>query len=141
MKQEFTICSPEELPPLAAALEKWIDGGRDLILLHGDLGAGKTQLVKSFVRQRLGQDADSPTFALVNSYGKGSQTVHHFDLYRMRSLEEIEDIGLWDYVDQGVPCLIEWPEKIAELLPAHRVLMVRIVVLSNQCRSYSLSAS
>lgn len=132
------ICKDESLDPVLDLIAQAIDGGKQLILLQGDLGAGKTHLVKAYVKRTLGVSADSPSFSLVNSYKSGNNVVHHFDLYRLQTVEEIIDLGFWDYVDQGYPCFIEWPHKIAELLPAESSLKLSIDLTLDQCREYSL---
>ena len=134
----ITVCPGEEIAPVLEAVEQAVKLGKHIVLLSGELGSGKTHLVKAFVKKSMDQEADSPTFALINSYEYQGQTIHHFDLYRLKSAEEAEDIGLWDYIDQGFPCFIEWPEKIAELLPADQVVHVDIKLTLNQCREYSV---
>ena len=81
---------------------------------------------------------DSPTFSIVNAYNVAQKTIYHFDLYRLDSIEEIEDIGFMEYIDSGNLCFIEWPEKIASYLPTERVLTVNIALSSQECREYSL---
>jgi tRNA threonylcarbamoyladenosine biosynthesis protein TsaE len=112
--------------------------GRNVVLLYGNLGAGKTTLVKQLVSAMGGDihSVDSPTFSIVNEYLVSSNTIYHFDLYRLDTPEEIEDIGFWDYVDSGNLCFIEWPQKIAEFLPTEQVLSIEIALSSSQCREY-----
>jgi tRNA threonylcarbamoyladenosine biosynthesis protein TsaE len=89
---------------------------------HGDLGSGKTTLIKA-VGKALGvADAmSSPTFAVVNEYeGTKHGKIFHFDFYRIKSEGEAFDIGIEEYFYSGHPCLIEWPEKIPSLLPETR---------------------
>ena len=94
------------------------------------MGAGKTTFTTALCR-RLGVRTDavsSPTFAIVNEYRTGSgEPVYHFDFYRINKLEEALDIGLYDYLDSGALCLMEWPENIEELLP-EETLKVSIAV-------------
>lgn len=90
---------------------------------EGEMGAGKTTLIRQ-VCARLGvvDVVHSPTFGIVNEYMLNSGgTVFHFDFYRIRHLAEAIDIGIDDYFYSGAYCLIEWPEKIASLLPEQRV--------------------
>lgn len=91
----------------------------DIIALYGDLGSGKTQLVKGICRG-LGvtQVVNSPTFIIVNEYSSDRfDKIFHFDLYRMKTQNEILDIGFKDYLNNGSVIFIEWPEHIENLLP------------------------
>jgi|TARA_B110000967_G_scaffold144367_1_gene147763 tRNA threonylcarbamoyladenosine biosynthesis protein TsaE len=122
-------------------MEYGVSQQKHIYLLHGNLGAGKTTWVKYLV-SHLGGDArqvDSPTFSLVNTYEVNGTQIHHFDLYRLESLEEIEDIGFMEYIDSGNLCIIEWPEKIAEFLPTEDVLTLNISLHLEKCRKYSFS--
>ena len=86
---------------------------------HGDLGAGKTTLIKGFCTVLgVADDTSSPSFALVNEYRAGNGApVYHFDLYRLKEPGELEAIGFTEYVDSGHYCFIEWPELAQGLLP------------------------
>jgi tRNA threonylcarbamoyladenosine biosynthesis protein TsaE len=122
-------------------MEYGVSQQKHIYLLHGNLGAGKTTWVKYLV-SHLGGDArqvDSPTFSIVNTYEVNGNQIHHFDLYRLESLEEIEDIGFMEYIDSGNLCIIEWPEKIAEFLPTEDVLTLNISLHLEKCRKYSFS--
>ena len=96
-------------------------GDRRVFAFYGHMGAGKTTFVKA-VCEALGvQDViTSPTFAIVNEY-TGSETIYHFDFYRITKLEEVYDMGYEDYFYSGALCFIEWPELIEELLPEDAV--------------------
>jgi len=90
-----------------------------VVFLEGPLGAGKTTLVRGMLRALSHEGlVRSPTYALVESYPNARLLTHHFDLYRMGHGEELEDIGARDYFSSDAVCLIEWPERAAELLPA-----------------------
>lgn len=91
-------------------------------IFHGDLGAGKTTLIKA-IGTVIGVDdaMSSPTFAIVNEYhSRQFGRVYHFDCYRLKSEIEALDIGFEEYFGSGYPCFIEWPEKIPSLLPEAR---------------------
>lgn len=89
----------------------------NILLLKGNLGAGKTTFTKSLVKA-LGSDdnVDSPTYALVNEYNSPKGKIFHFDLYRVESVEELYDIGIDEYLDSGFLSIIEWPEVYEEEL-------------------------
>ena len=89
-----------------------------IILLSGDLGAGKTCWVRGYL-QGLGYQGivKSPTYTLVETYATAKQKIAHFDLYRLMEAAELEFIGLADYCDNQTTCLIEWPERAEDRLP------------------------
>ncbi len=90
----------------------------NIILFSGDLGSGKTTLIKEICRFFKVEDSvSSPTFSIINEYlGDGERVIYHFDLYRIKGLEELMNIGVTEYLDSGELCLIEWPEKVKPLL-------------------------
>ena len=90
---------------------------------YGSMGAGKTTLVKNLCAKMGVQDeVNSPTFALVNEYQTETfDSIFHFDFYRIKSLEEVFDIGYEDYFYGGNLCLLEWPELVEELLPENTI--------------------
>ena len=131
--------SPEETAHLASTIGKIIHEGT-VICLDGELGVGKTLFVRALART-LGVESDvtSPTFNLMNIYEAACPIVH-FDLYRIESEEELEDIGFYEYVDatEGI-VLIEWAEKFPEALPEDR-LEVRIDALDGEERQFTFAA-
>lgn len=137
----FKICDVKEWPIVAENLWQLVtQSKRKVILLEGDLGAGKTALTKYFVHYVSPEShVDSPTFNIVNSYNTKNGVIHHFDLYRLENASEIEDIGFWDYLDDGIAILIEWPDKMANLLHAENCILVKISLSLNQCREVYIS--
>ena len=117
-----------------------IPSSRALVFLDGDLGAGKTTLCRG-VLQAFGHTGavKSPTYTLVESYQLGDALLHHFDLYRLGDPEELEFIGIRDYLYQGNYCLIEWPNRGAGILPVPD-LEVMISVTKNG-RDVSITAA
>ncbi len=114
-------------------------GGRTLVAFYAPMGAGKTTFTTAVCKE-LGVEEDaisSPTFAIVNEYrGKGGRPVFHFDFYRIESPSEALDIGLYDYLDSGELCLMEWPENVEGLLP-EETLRVQISVQPDGSRLLS----
>lgn len=89
-----------------------------IVFLHGDLGAGKTTLVRGFLRAAgYGGAVKSPTFTVVEEYRFPTCTIHHFDLYRLANADELEWLGFRDYLRSDAICFVEWPERAEGLLP------------------------
>ena len=141
MKHQIQIAGLEDLDRAAGEFLKAI-GDNTLIAFYAPMGAGKTTFTTA-VCKALGVQEDaisSPTFAIVNEYrgGKG-QPIYHFDFYRIERPEEALDIGLYDYLDSGELCLMEWPENIEGLLP-EETLKVNIQVNADGSRTLSWDA-
>ncbi len=118
---ELTSGGEEETRAIGAQLGQALRKG-DVLLLSGDLGTGKTCLTQGIGR---GLDCEgavnSPSFVLMNEY-PGRERLFHADLYRIEDVEDLDELGLWDYAEQGV-LVIEWPERGAELLPGDGVVV------------------
>jgi len=107
--REFTVHSLEEYGPLIQNILKMED--IKLIVLNGELGSGKTSFTKQFIQSLGSKDqASSPTFSLVNTYDAEGTIIHHFDLYRIKSTDELLDLGIEEYLDNARYIIIEWPE-------------------------------
>ncbi|WP_419868309.1 tRNA (adenosine(37)-N6)-threonylcarbamoyltransferase complex ATPase subunit type 1 TsaE [Chryseobacterium sp. CT-SW4] len=89
----------------------------NILLLKGNLGAGKTTFTQ-FLLKELGSndEVSSPTYSIVNEYNTPKGKVYHFDLYRLKNIEEVYDIGIEEYLDNSFLCIIEWPEVYEEEL-------------------------
>lgn len=136
MKHSIQCKSPSELGTIADILLEAYPHGR-IFTFYGAMGAGKTTLIKALCnRLNVIDTVTSPTFALVNVYlTAGNRSVYHFDLYRMKKLEEIFDIGYEDYFYSGSYCLIEWPELIEQLLPESCIRVKIDVAIENEIRT------
>ena len=119
---KIITASREETENFAREYAKTLSAG-DVVLLDGDMGAGKTVFSKG-VAAGLGieEEVTSPTYAYMNDY---DGRLFHYDCYRIESVEQAENLGLADYFDMGGICLIEWAQNIAPLLPR---LVKRVVI-------------
>ena len=101
-----------------------------ICVLIGDLGAGKTSLVKAILQSYTIQDeVTSPTYSIVNQYETSDgETIYHFDLYRIKTEIELYDLGFHEYIDSKSTCFIEWPEIATNMLPVqHHTLQIEPV--------------
>ncbi|KIO76039.1 hypothetical protein TH53_17035 [Pedobacter lusitanus] len=132
------INHPEKLGTAAEALLGFA-GNEKIFAFEGEMGAGKTTFIKAFCEKLGVRDVvNSPTFSIVNEYAADGQVIYHFDFYRIKNLQEVFDIGYEEYFYSGNICLIEWPEKIRELMPENYI-EVEITVLSEMHRSFSFT--
>ncbi len=111
-----------------------------VILFDGEMGVGKTTLIKEIVKQLGVTDAtSSPTFSLVNQYQTtNKQTIYHFDFYRLKKEVEALDMGVEEYLYSGNWCFVEWAEKIPNLIPEVHTI-IRIELLSDGKRSLKIN--
>ena len=113
---EFLTKSPEETENIGAALGKIVTPGT-VIAYEGDLGAGKTAFTRGLARGLGCTDTvTSPTYTIVNEYLSGRLPLFHFDMYRLRSSDDLWDIGWEDYLDRGGVCAVEWSENVADAM-------------------------
>lgn len=138
MHHEIIIRNLSELDSAARQFLKEI-GNHSLVAFYAPMGAGKTTFTTAICKA-LGVREDavsSPTFAIVNEYRAASgEPVYHFDFYRITKEAEALDIGLYEYLDSGSLCLMEWPENIVSLLP-EETLNVSISVGPDGTRTVS----
>ena len=119
MREEFRI---EEIDSVSKRLLAKLSPS--IVCLYGPMGAGKTTLIKSIIKELGAVDlGNSPTFGLVNEYhnAQGALLAYHFDFYRIEQEEEALDMGIEDYFNTNAYVFIEWPEKIANLLPDNHI--------------------
>lgn len=106
---------------LAGVVADWLRRG-DMVALYGDLGAGKTSFCRALISALAGtpQEVPSPTFTLVQTYDVRPATVWHFDLYRLSGMDEMYELG-WDDARSDGITLVEWPDRLEDLLPEDRL--------------------
>ncbi|TDS13917.1 tRNA (adenosine(37)-N6)-threonylcarbamoyltransferase complex ATPase subunit type 1 TsaE [Sphingobacterium paludis] len=135
---EILVHSLAELRTVAEKILSSFPDDR-IFLFHGEMGAGKTTLINALCKSLGVQEAtSSPTFSIVNEYRFASGTVFHFDFYRLKNEEEALDLGYEEYFYSGNYCFVEWPEKIANLLPSDAV-NIYIETLSPEQRKISIA--
>lgn len=110
---QFTIHHMEDWQSVAETVLSELQ--HNILLLKGNLGAGKTTFTQ-FLLKNLGStdEVNSPTYSIVNEYSTPKGKVYHFDLYRLKNIEEAYDIGIEEYLDNAFLCIIEWPEVYEE---------------------------
>lgn len=132
---KIDIPSASDLDAAAGRFIEAIGSQPRVIAFYGPMGAGKTSFIAALCRQ-LGIDdtANSPSFAIVNEYALPDRLpLYHFDFYRIKDAAEAVDLGAEEYFYSGYTCLIEWPERVASLLPQD-TLIVNIEVLADSSR-------
>ena len=122
MKDTFRTHSPEETQAIGQQIGETLNAG-DVIALVGDLGAGKTCLTQGIARG-IGiashEVVNSPSYTLINEYA-GEIPIYHIDLYRLEHRGEIVDLGLEEYLEGTGICVIEWADRMTNLLPANHI--------------------
>jgi tRNA threonylcarbamoyl adenosine modification protein YjeE len=117
---EIDLVDEAATAALAANLAR-IARPHDVLALSGDLGSGKTAFARAFVRASgAGAEVPSPTFTLVQAYDGNAGPIHHFDLFRLTSPEETDELAMDEAFADGI-CLIEWPDRMGARLPAERL--------------------
>lgn len=120
---EFSLQEIEQIAKKIVTLSKY-----KVILFEGEMGAGKTTLIQAISRH-LGvvQAMSSPTFSLVNEYEYDDKLLYHFDLFRIKDIDEAYGIGIEEYLDSGNFCFIEWPDKIMSILAGYHSVVLEVV--------------
>ena len=120
------------LPEAASQIIK-LTAGHKIFLFYGDMGAGKTTLIKALCEAMgVAENVSSPTFSIVNEYVIPGGKIFHFDFYRLKSQTEALDMGYEEYFYSGEYCFIEWPQQIPDLLPAQFVRIDIIALADGQ---------
>ena len=127
----------DQIPLIAKELLQIVN--KKILLFYGEMGSGKTTLIKEIIKQLgVNEVVNSPTFSLVNEYSStDDERIFHFDFYRIENEIEAYDIGLEEYLDGDNWCLIEWPEKVENLLPLDAV-PIHIQINRDESRNVQL---
>ena len=134
---EYLIRSKDEMIEFAENIAKQTKKG-DIILLNGDLGSGKTFFSNAFINyfnkieNRDVEQITSPTFNIVKTYKTNNFTIYHFDLYRIKNIEEVYELDVEDAFENV--SLIEWPDVVRDVLPEGCVIDINIEVVDGECR-------
>jgi tRNA threonylcarbamoyladenosine biosynthesis protein TsaE len=138
MEKVFETRSERETEKLGESLGRLLERG-DFIALSGDLGAGKTAFARGVARGiGINEDITSPTFTIINEYD-GILPLAHMDVYRLKSVEELANVGFDDYLE-GFVVVMEWAEKVKEMLPQD-LLWVEIEAVDEKRRKISLKSN
>ena len=133
---EFFTNSPKETENLGQALGAVLQPGT-ILAYEGDLGAGKTAFTRGLARGLGAAEAvTSPTYTIVNEYLSGRIPLFHFDMYRLKSADDLWDIGWEDYLDRGGVCAVEWSENVAEAMEG--AIRVRIEKTGEETRKITI---
>ena len=133
---EYITGSPEETEAVGAALGRVLTPG-SVVAYRGDLGAGKTAFTRGLARGLGCTDTvTSPTYTIVNEYLSGRIPLFHFDMYRLRSSDDLWDIGWEDYLERGGVCAVEWSENVPEAMAG--ALTVNIEKLGDTDRKITI---
>ena len=133
---EFFTDSPKETEKVGQALGAVLQPGT-ILAYEGDLGAGKTAFTRGLARGLGAAEAvTSPTYTIVNEYLSGRIPLFHFDMYRLKSADDLWDIGWEDYLDRGGVCAVEWSENVAEAMEG--AIRVRIEKTGEESRKITI---
>ena len=131
-----------EVPEIARAIFDQLED-ISVVTLEGDLGAGKTTLLKELgLLLKLENEVSSPSYSIVNEYTTADkQVIYHFDLYRLKTIAELYDLGFLEYIESGNLCFIEWPEMAKPLLPLRKTCNIKIKHLHPEKRRIEVNFS
>ena len=146
LTMEFITNSPEQTEQIGAALAEQLTPGT-IIAYRGDLGAGKTAFTRGLANGLgAGEPVTSPTYTIVNEYLSGRIPLFHFDMYRLRSADDLFDIGWDDYLERGGVCAVEWSENVEDAMENPIAVTIeklgetdrRITITGGQIHDFSL---
>lgn len=137
--QTFSVDNESDLNSVAEAITKLCASYR-IFLLDGEMGAGKTTLVRAICKKlKIEDEISSPTYGIVNTYfSKEFGEINHFDFYRIENEEEAMDSGLDEQLESGNICFVEWGEKITKLLP-NNCVRVAIEIIDKNRRKITIT--
>ncbi len=137
-KMEITVNDLSDLTQVAQQLLAFASNEK-VFIFDGDMGTGKTTFIKVFCAALGVEDVvSSPTYSIVNEYESPNGSLFHFDFYRIKDIQEAYDLGYEEYFYGGGICLIEWSERVAELLPDHYI-RVEIAIVEENRRVFNFS--
>jgi tRNA threonylcarbamoyladenosine biosynthesis protein TsaE len=136
IKAEIEVSDEQQLSYAAKQLIAFA-GEETVFAFFGEMGAGKTTFIRHICEElNVSDTVSSPTFSIINQYESPSGPVYHFDFYRIDKEEEAFNIGCVEYFKSGAICLIEWPEKILNLLPEPRINVILTVTANGRLISF-----
>ena len=139
-EHEFTANSVDETKALAAALSTYLSPG-DIVLLEGDLGAGKTQFTQGLAEAMgVTEQVTSPSYNIMIEYEGDVMPLYHFDLYRLDSAEELEDVAFYDTIESDGVSVVEWPNKFPDSMPED-YLHIELIPVSETAREVKAFAN
>lgn len=129
---EIRIKHESELNEVAKKILS-LDKNAKIFLFDAPMGAGKTTLIKQLCKQLGSHDNfGSPSYSIVNEYSYANGKIYHFDLYRLKSVDELYDLGIEEYLDSGNYCFFEWPELLEELIKiSYKKIKIEVDVVNN----------
>lgn len=134
---EYISKSEKDTVKLAKKFEKLLKGG-EVVILNGDLGAGKTTFTKALCKAlKIKENVTSPTFTLMNVYTSGRLPLYHFDMYRIEDESEAQELGLNEFFYSNGVCMIEWAENIKNILPK-KLITINIEKLGETSRKFEI---
>ncbi|MBQ0017389.1 MAG: tRNA (adenosine(37)-N6)-threonylcarbamoyltransferase complex ATPase subunit type 1 TsaE [Clostridiales bacterium] len=134
---KYITRNEEETFSLASEFEKTLKGG-EVVVLNGELGAGKTTFTKGLCKAlNITENITSPTFTLMNVYKSGRLPLYHFDMYRIEDESEANELGLQEFFNSNAVCMIEWAENIKNMLPK-KVITINITKLGDNEREFEI---